>query len=225
MPKGMRYLLNIFGIKEPQFNLQALYINERLSPQFYNRGMRILLVTALVLNGSCATAPSHQSSELQEQTAESSSPESGCMKDTDCREGKVCATIKGEYPGSCADKGSPGELLGAIAVGAMAAAAVAASQNNSGGGGGGSNYRAPSYAVPGQSSAGDCQVSGYYNQYGTWVQDYTRSCPDNSKANNYGRPSSGSTGLYDRDLDGDGLYNQYDMDDDGDGIFDQYDTQ
>jgi hypothetical protein len=29
----------------------------------------------------------------------------GCRKDTDCAPGKVCATVRGEYPGSCADGG------------------------------------------------------------------------------------------------------------------------
>lgn len=138
----------------------------------------------------------------------------GCMKDADCTGGKVCATVRGEYPGSCADEGHAGELLGAIAVGAMAAAAVAASQNNQGGGGGGGTTNRSSY-VPGQSSAGDCP-SG---------RGYIRSCPDDTKANNYGRPSANSTGLYDRDIDGDGIYNQFDNDNDNDGILDDYDTQ
>lgn len=29
----------------------------------------------------------------------------GCMNDNDCGEGKICATVGGEYPGSCANKG------------------------------------------------------------------------------------------------------------------------
>ena len=29
----------------------------------------------------------------------------GCMKDADCEKGKVCATVGGEYPGSCAKSG------------------------------------------------------------------------------------------------------------------------
>jgi hypothetical protein len=30
----------------------------------------------------------------------------GCMKDEDCGKGKVCATVGGELPGSCASKGN-----------------------------------------------------------------------------------------------------------------------
>lgn len=149
--------------------------------------------------------------------------EGGCMKDADCAAGKVCATVRGEYPGSCSDEGKAGELLGAIAIGAMAAAAVAASQNNQGGGGGGGTANRSSY-VPGQSSAGDCWVNPY-TVNGTYVAGHYRSCPDATRENNYARESANSTGLYDRDTDGDGLYNQYDPDDDGDGIMDDYDTQ
>jgi hypothetical protein len=147
----------------------------------------------------------------EQETAETSDSKSGCMKDSDCKDGKVCATVKGELPGSCAGKTSGSELMvGALIIGA--AAAAAANSNSSGG---------SSYAPTGRGN--DVWVNGYYNQYGTYVPGHWRSAPNETRTDNYGAPSRYSQGLYDRDTDGDGIYNQYDIDDDNDGINDDYD--
>lgn len=53
------------------------------------------------------------------------STSTGCMSDSDCTDGKVCATVKGEYPGSCAGTGGAGLLIGAAVLGVAAAAASA----------------------------------------------------------------------------------------------------
>jgi hypothetical protein len=65
----------------------------------------------------------------------------GCFRDSDCTDGKVCATIKGEYPGSCAGTGGGGLLIGGLLLGAAAAAMA----NEDGGyrGTAGSNYAPP----------------------------------------------------------------------------------
>ena len=68
--------------------------------------------------------------------------------------------------------------------------------------------------------ARDVNVRGYTRKNGTYVPPHVRSAPDSTRSNNYGSKSSGSMGLYDRDKDRDGIYNQYDNDDDNDGILD-----
>ncbi len=55
----------------------------------HNRGMKRLLVPLLVLQMSCATQPEMQNQQVAEK---------GCMTNADCTDGKVCATVKGEYP-------------------------------------------------------------------------------------------------------------------------------
>ena len=74
------------------------------------------------------------------------------------------------------------------------------------------------YALPVFSR--DVNVDGYTKSNGTYVAPYVRSAPDSTRANNYGSPSSYSTGTYDRDSDNDGSFNQYDNDDDNDGTED-----
>jgi len=73
--------------------------------------------------------------------------------------------------------------------------------------------------------AGDVYVKGYYRSNGTYVSPHYRSAPDSTKTNNYGSASASSTSLYDRDSDGDGIYNQYDLDDNNDGYSDDYNYQ
>lgn len=94
---------------------------------------------------------------------------SGCMQDSDCSDGKVCATVKGEFPGSCAGKGDDGLIIGAIILGAAAAA-------NSGGGG----YPAPASYGPSPAS---------YNQYRVPRQDLRGCCSYHGGINycSYGR--------------------------------------
>lgn len=70
--------------------------------------------------------------------------------------------------------------------------------------------------------ANDVHVRGYTRMDGTYVAPHVRSAPDSTRTNNYGSRTPSSTGLYDRDLDRDGVYNQYDSDDDNDGINDDY---
>lgn len=41
-------------------------------------------------------------------------PGAGCMSDRDCPTNKTCATVRGEYPGSCASKGLLGGFLESI---------------------------------------------------------------------------------------------------------------
>ena len=68
-------------------------------------------------------------------------------------------------------------------------------------------------------------VNGYMRKDGTYVQGYTRSSPDTSRANNWG-PSGGSGysyGGFGRDNDHDGISNRYDTDDDNDGTSDNFD--
>ena len=69
----------------------------------------------------------------------------------------------------------------------------------------------------------DVYVHGYYRNDGTYVAPHYRSDPDGLKWNNYGPKDDESTGLYDRDNDGDGIANQNDNDDDNDGISDDND--
>jgi hypothetical protein len=71
-----------------------------------------------------------------------------------------------------------------------------------------------------QAFSRDVNVRGYTRSNGTYVAPHVRSSPDSTKSNNYGAKSKSSTGLYDRDTDDDGTYNQYDEDDDNDGISD-----
>lgn len=73
----------------------------------------------------------------------------------------------------------------------------------------------------------DVYVDGYYRKDGTYVPPHTRSSPNNTRSDNYGRPNSsqrndGYTSPYNRDQDRDGLVNQYDQDDDNDGTLDDY---
>ncbi len=68
------------------------------------------------------------------------SNEGGCTSDSECGEGRVCAPVKGEFPGSCARTGDGAAILGVLAIGALAIGAAA--------GGGGS----PSY-TPGPTPA------------------------------------------------------------------------
>lgn len=81
-------------------------------------------------------------------------------------------------------------------------------------------------------SAQIVSVQGY-NRNGKWVNSYSRSAPDSSKANNFGssRDSSTYNSQYNwntnpntRDKDRDGIANMYDNDDDNDGILDEYDN-
>lgn len=77
------------------------------------------------------------------------------------------------------------------------------------------------------------QVRGYYKKNGTYVAPHTRSSPNSTKSDNYGRQdrssNSGSYGgygyqpAYSRDADKDGISNQNDYDDDNDGLSDDYD--
>ncbi len=68
----------------------------------------------------------------------------------------------------------------------------------------------------------DTYVNGYTRRDGTYVKGHYRSDPDGVKWNNYGSSSRNSYGVYGRDSDGDGLWNQFDMDDDNDGTFDDF---
>jgi hypothetical protein len=56
--------------------------------------------------------------------------ETGCTNDSECGQGRVCATVRGEYPGSCASTGGGALLIGAAILGA----AVMAGQDGGGGG-------------------------------------------------------------------------------------------
>jgi hypothetical protein len=143
---------------------------------------------------------------------------SGCMKDTDCEPNEVCATVKGELPGSCAQIGGDGLLLGAAILGAAAAAAAMSSSSGSQSSSSQSDYN--SYAP--RCNLFDVYVRPHYRSDGSFVPGHCRSRPDSIKSNNYGRKSSWSRGLYDRDVDGDGILNQYDPDDDNDGVPDDY---
>jgi hypothetical protein len=58
--------------------------------------------------------------------------EAGCTSDSECGEGRICATVKGEYPGSCASTGGGALLIGAAILGA---AAVMANEGYGTGGG------------------------------------------------------------------------------------------
>lgn len=88
------------------------------------------------------------------------------------------------------------------------------------------SFTIASVLVGGLSYARDVQVDGYYRRDGSYVQPYTRSAPDSSRANNYGSaPSnsgwgSGYSSPYTRDTDRDGISNQYDYDDDNYGVGD-----
>lgn len=89
----------------------------------------------------------------------------GCMSDSDCVEGKTCATVKGEFPGSCASRadGQGDILLGVIGA---AAAATALSQ---GGGSGGGGYTVPSnsyYRTPSNQNDTSRGLQGCCSHYG-----------------------------------------------------------
>jgi hypothetical protein len=57
---------------------------------------------------------------------------------------------------------------------------------------------------------------------GTYVAPHVRSAPNNTRVDNYGRPSASDRAYgvpaYQRDYDNDGLSNRLDPDDDNDGI-------
>lgn len=71
------------------------------------------------------------------------------------------------------------------------------------------------------------QVDGYTRSDGTYVAPHVRSAPDESRWNNYGRPSvedrqEERASPFTRDYDRDGTFNQYDYDDDNDGTLDDF---
>lgn len=74
----------------------------------------------------------------------------------------------------------------------------------------------------GVAGAADVYVKPYYRKDGTYVPGHYRSAPDDSRANNYGRPGPNDArlDLRTRDQDDDGIDNQFDPDDDNDGILD-----
>lgn len=86
----------------------------------------------------------------------------GCFSDNDCVDGKVCATIKGDYPGSCASTGGGGLLLGAVLIGVAAAAAMGSD------GGATRGAAGSSYAEPAQNTnyQGCCSYHGGVNSCG-----------------------------------------------------------
>lgn len=68
-------------------------------------------------------------------------------------------------------------------------------------------------------------VSGYTRSNGTYVHSYERTSPDNTRSNNFGRPSSYSNFQEvnhpeTRDYDHDGIPNISDEDDNNNGILD-----
>lgn len=71
----------------------------------------------------------------------------------------------------------------------------------------------------------EVRVSGFTRANGTQVKSYSRTSPDSSRANNYGKPSS-YTNTWEvshpelRDYDHDGITNMNDADDDNDGVSD-----
>ena len=72
-------------------------------------------------------------------------------------------------------------------------------------------------------------MRGYYKKNGTYVAPHTRSIPNSTRSDNYGRQDRSNSGYggYNyqpaRDADGDGVSNQSDNDDDNDGLTDDYD--
>lgn len=89
--------------------------------------MKISLIYILVIQilfTSCGHVRFDINGVDHEKSVVKNTPDGGCYKDTDCQDGKVCATVKGEYPGSCASTGGAGLLVGALLIGVAAAAAA-----------------------------------------------------------------------------------------------------
>lgn len=61
-------------------------------------------------NSTAAVRMPTSTNEASQNTASIPSQKSGCMQNTDCPDGTVCATVRGEYPGSCAGTGLLGGL-------------------------------------------------------------------------------------------------------------------
>lgn len=65
-------------------------------------------------------------------------------------------------------------------------------------------------------------VRGYTRSDGTYVRPHTRSSPDSTRSNNYGRSEYYGQSGHSRDWDRDGTPNYLDYDDDNDGILDDF---
>ncbi len=81
--------------------------------------MKFIFVLILV---SCGMIRFDPNGVDHEKLVTKNTPEEGCFRDVDCAYGKVCATVRGGYPGSCADPAGNGLLIGAAFLGAAALA-------------------------------------------------------------------------------------------------------
>lgn len=105
--------------------------------------MKLFVLLTLAFSVSCGSIQFDPNGVGRDQYI--SENKDGCNSDVECGEGKVCAPVKGEFPGSCARTGDGPAVLGALAIGALAVGAAATGGEGSSGPTPASNYPQNNY--------------------------------------------------------------------------------